>query len=366
MFFIGPILFGLAFYAYSGAQPFLLLFWCWLAIIWRRYLWANKKMALLAMGVPVLTLLPTFYVMLRGGGSGMGRFNTLSVLKATDENGLLLPLAVRAFIFVKNYLSHFSPQFLFFTGDALPRHALPGFGVMLHIEMLFLIAGIYRAYRRRSSGDLLLLGWFLLMPFSAALTREGIPHALRTLHALPCPQILSAIGAVELMDWFRTKNKPILGKALIALTMLNVLAVAFSLFCVFPRRSAPWFEAGIAEAVKAAGAGRIAILSGGVQNGGNLPYYYELYHFHTKTDPVRLRDAQSVPEGGVFIAPPGTPPGRMLQTSADALLLSALDYHSGYAQILQENGWKVTPIFLPPDLLHPEPAEFLWVAKKTE
>ena len=284
--FLAPILFGLAFYAYSVCAT--------ISVIvsgagWRSSgdvtCWRTKKEPCWRWVMLALVLTPTFYVMLRGGGSGMGRFNTLSVLKATDENGLLLPLSIRAFIFVKNYLSHFSPQFLFFTGDALQRHGLPGFGVMLHIEMLFLIAGIYRAYRRKSPGDLLLLGWFLLMPFSAALTREGIPHALRTLHAIPCPQILSAIGAVELLDWLRGKNRPVLAKALVALTGLNALAVAFSLFFLFPRASAPWFEAGIGEAIKTAGAARLVVLSGGVQNGGNLPYYYELYHYHKKNRP---------------------------------------------------------------------------------
>lgn len=358
----GAVAFGLAFYAYSGAQPFLLLFWCWLAVVWRRELLARRKMVLAAAAVLALTLLPTFYSMLRGGGAGMGRFNTLSVFKAADEAGNLLPLAARALLFIKNYLSHFSPQFLFFTGDALPRHGLPGFGVMLHVEAVFLIAGILRATHRRAPGDLVLLGWFLLFPFSAALTREGIPHALRTLHAVPCPQILSAVGAAAITDWLRAGRRPVLAAFPGALVCLNALAIVFSLFLVFPRWSAPWFEAGIGEALHLTrGAGRTVVISGGAQDGGNLPFYYELYYYHAVADPRALLKAGTPLNANPVLLPPGTDPADALSLLPGALVVSALDFRNGYAAVARGQGWTARPVLFKPSLTHPEPAEALWV-----
>ena len=81
---------------------------------------------------------------------------------------------------------------------------------------------------------------------------------------------------------------------------------------------------------------------------------------------MKLRDARAVQDGGIFIAPPGMPPEQILHTSADALILSAFDYRNVYAQFLLANGWKSTPLFFPSDLLHPEPTEALWVAKKQQ
>jgi hypothetical protein len=188
-------------------------------------------------------------------------------------------------------LAHFSPQFLFLSGDHLDRHGVRGFGAMLHVELLFLAVGIYTALKRRSTADRFLLGWFLLYPLSAALTNEGVPHALRTLHAVPCPQILSAMGVVAALDWARRRWGAMAKWAVAALVAADALAFAVVLFVYYPHYSAPAFEYGVREALAVARAQGRAAQSDYriyVPADNGIPLVPELYYFHERTDPRLL------------------------------------------------------------------------------
>jgi 4-amino-4-deoxy-L-arabinose transferase-like glycosyltransferase len=289
---LGVLWFGLAFYSYSGARPFLLLIWAWMIFLWRREIWRERRTALRIAPLAILALVPTFYAMLGQGAAGMGRFQRLSVF-AMDA-----PLLERVGVFLMNYLAHFDPRFLFVSGDALPRHGLPGFGVLLHVELVFLTVGLIIAFRRRGRMNLLLLGWFVFAPVSAALTREGIPHALRTLHATPAPQLIGAIGAVAVADYLARKAA-LLRWIPPTATALNGAAVLFVLFVIYPAWSAPWFEYGAREAFQereravgarpVGGSPLVHIQAGGVPPGGNLPYCVEFYLYHARVAPELIQ-----------------------------------------------------------------------------
>jgi len=361
---LSALCFGLAFYSYAGAQPFLLLFWPLAVLVWKKPLLAQWKACLWALPVFALVLVPTLLATFGGGGAGMGRFSALSVF------GMGAPLTSKVLLFLKNYLSHFSPQFLFLTGDTLPRHGFPGFGVMLHVEAAFLIAGIYAALRRRTLADRFLLGWFLLFPFSAALTNEGIPHALRTLHAVPCPQILSAMGVVTVLDWLRKRWGVWARRAAVALVSLDAAALVFVLFLVYPRWSAESFEYGIREGIEMAwgrqgssppaSRGNLHVLVGGVLTG--VP---ELYYFHLRVPP---RDILERGFDGAPLReyPPHASPGKVLEQlrPGDALLMSSGAYPA-FAPALhpcalsQNGGFRSRPILLPNGFLRNEPSEIL-------
>jgi 4-amino-4-deoxy-L-arabinose transferase-like glycosyltransferase len=282
---------ALAFYTYSGARPFLLAFWTGVALLFWRGGWARRRALWPAALVFAAFLAPSLWAMLSQSGEGMGRFNRVSIFGAG-----LSPLGTAA-LFLQNYAAHFSPTFLFFTGDANLRHGVPGFGVLLALEAIWLPAGLcwmlLHRSGRRSHGNRLLLLWFLLFPVSAALTREGIPHALRTLHAIPAPQIVGAIGAVWCCDWLRRRSGRVLAAAPIALTTLNGAWLAVTLFTTYPQQSSPAFEQGIARAVM-----RFREVSGAdpansgarlyfVPGAGLLPVF-EPFLFHLRTDPAAL------------------------------------------------------------------------------
>ncbi|HKZ34420.1 MAG TPA: hypothetical protein VJ179_00935, partial [Patescibacteria group bacterium] len=141
---------------------------------------------------------------------GGPRFAHVAIVKRVvweKEADLYPPLLQRReiivpILFLKNYLSHFSPQFLFTTGDSNPRHGTGSFGVLYLWEGVFALIGLLTLSKKR---ELLLLfvPWILLFPVAASLTKES-PHALRSIMLLPIPQILAAWGiqSVEkLISW---------------------------------------------------------------------------------------------------------------------------------------------------------------------
>lgn len=106
--------------------------------------------------------------------------------------------------FLKNYTSHFSPEFLFEKGDA-PLHHAPGFGMMYFFDALFIILGLYyylRVYQTRES--LILPIWLLLSPIPAAVTWQA-PHSVRAEIILPTLQIFCALGLYGFLQKLRNE-----------------------------------------------------------------------------------------------------------------------------------------------------------------
>jgi 4-amino-4-deoxy-L-arabinose transferase-like glycosyltransferase len=95
--------------------------------------------------------------------------------------------------FVKNYVSHFSPNFLFLKGDSNPRSQIPGHGQLYFIDIPFLLLGLIAVFRNKKILYYLPLALILIAPIPAALTKES-PHALRSLLAAPGYAMLAALG----------------------------------------------------------------------------------------------------------------------------------------------------------------------------
>lgn len=345
------VLWGLAFYAYAGARPFLLLFWLGVAFLWRDAIRQRWKRNLRLGVLMLLVLAPTFYAMLSGG---MGRLDRLSVF--SGEGAFLLKCGR----FCLNYIRHFGPDFWFWWGDSLPRHSLPGFGMLLHVEIIFFAAGLLQAIRRRSRADKLLLLWLALFPVSAALTNEGIPHALRTLHAVPAPQMLAAIGIVYLSDKARATGRR-WADILKAAWTVNAAVLVIALFLFYPVYSAASFEYGIREGFRLAEPeGKLYVL-----NSPGLPYAWELYFYHAKTPPEVLR-RRGFGASRVRLLARQTPPGMIYDRMrpGDILLLSSVDYAQRFGAALPEGSrWESLPVLKPRMFFQISPAEALRVIK---
>jgi hypothetical protein len=105
--------------------------------------------------------------------------------------------------FLKNYLSHFSPSFLFVRGGDNYQFSVQNMGLMYALEAPFLIYGIWRI-RKYPSAAKLVIPWMLLAPIPAAITRES-PHVLRSIFILGSLQILVGLGIVDCVEWLRRK-----------------------------------------------------------------------------------------------------------------------------------------------------------------
>jgi 4-amino-4-deoxy-L-arabinose transferase-like glycosyltransferase len=138
-----------------------------------------------------ITVLPMALMLL--SGRLMGRYAEVGILsasyRATVPHWYSLPLVA-----VSNYLQHLSPRFLFWSGDANLRHSTQYFGELGWLEILAVgcaVALFIEAKFRVSEGVALMI-WCAATGFlPAALTWQGLPHALRSLSVWPFVAILS-------------------------------------------------------------------------------------------------------------------------------------------------------------------------------
>lgn len=100
--------------------------------------------------------------------------------------------------FIKNYTDHFSPGFLFFTGDVIQRNRIPETGLFYLSDFFFLAIGFVFLFKFQTSNFKLLALWLILAPIASALTFQT-PHALRA-HNLVIPMtIIISAGAYWLL-----------------------------------------------------------------------------------------------------------------------------------------------------------------------
>lgn len=105
------------------------------------------------------------------------------------------------FDFVKNYFSHFDPQFLFIKGDTNPRSQIPGHGQLYWFEIVLILFGLIAIIKSKKILYFLPLATLLIAPIPASLTRES-PHALRALLAAPSYAMIVALGVMFLREHF--------------------------------------------------------------------------------------------------------------------------------------------------------------------
>lgn len=222
------IFWGLSFYSYQSEKLFAPLLGLLLFAVFFKDLWKiPKKNFVVPVIVTFLIILPMlFYVV--GDSRALNRAKGTSIFSHQTEildqsakrliedkrNNNVLGLIINnrrvvySGIFVKNYLSHYDPVWLFFKGD-LPRHHPPNMGILYLWELPFILAGVISLLRGKylnKKYKLLIFGWFLIAPIPAALTFD-VPHAARSMNVLPIFQIFTAVGAVSVFQYLKTKLK---------------------------------------------------------------------------------------------------------------------------------------------------------------
>ncbi len=97
--------------------------------------------------------------------------------------------------FSKNYISYFSPRFLFLDGGTQYQFSVPKTGLIYSVNLPFFYIGlvILILLARKEKNYRLLLLWLLLSPIPASLTNESFA-VIRATTMLPIPEILISIG----------------------------------------------------------------------------------------------------------------------------------------------------------------------------
>ncbi|MEQ8541867.1 MAG: glycosyltransferase family 39 protein [Coleofasciculus sp. D1-CHI-01] len=148
---LSGLIFGLSLYTYSSARVFVPLFLMGLLVIYWRHLWENRKQTLIALVLFLLSFIPLFSFWI--SPEGMARATGSAATGLTFNPGTVL----------RYYLSYFSPDFLFFSGDPIPRHSPAKIGQLYYFEIVTVIVGLFYLLREHHPVKPILLLWLFLL-----------------------------------------------------------------------------------------------------------------------------------------------------------------------------------------------------------
>jgi 4-amino-4-deoxy-L-arabinose transferase-like glycosyltransferase len=213
---LSAIAFGLSMYTYSPARVVVPIFLLGLVCVFRDYLKSIRKQTLIATVIfgAIFSILFNFWI----SPEGMTRVKSLGGLISN-------PIQI-----IYNYLSYFSPNFLFFSGDSNLRHSPPGIGELHFIELITVVLGVFglvKNFNQKQKERNILLLWLLLYPIPAAFTAPG--HALRAIIGVPLFSIFSGYGYSILADILKIRKKVFYGFTI----SVMVASIAWFANCYF-------------------------------------------------------------------------------------------------------------------------------------
>src|SRR5579883_2783790 len=218
-------LLALAAYAYAPMRAQIALFLPALFYWQYRRGQLDKRAILFFLGSAFIFALPLIKATL--SGELQGRFQMLSVFSpyflSNQYHSTSRVYGILAFL--KNIAAHFSPGYLFLSGDRNLRHSTQDVGILGWVDDLAIVLFIVECIRTRlfkdwkMQGTLLLAFWgFVTGIVAASLTWEGIPHALRSFGGAPF--LVLATGLM--LRW--TVNSSAIHRGLLVCTAIAFMA----------------------------------------------------------------------------------------------------------------------------------------------
>lgn len=230
-----------------------------------------KYYILISIAVLMLSVLPIFRLFVYDAG-----ISRIQVVGSADAGS-----------FLKNYISHFNPHFLFVQGDNNLRHQQMGFGQLYFPEVFLLATGFIYILRINKKYKWLPIILILLAPVPAAITKES-PHALRSLSIVPFISMISAMGVNMLRSHLNHRSH--LDKVfnlIIVLIMLGFFLNYFISFLnIYPAQSSKEWQYGYKKIFMEAGLNKKSTIL--ISDKDGQPYIFAL--FYLKHDPQKFRD----------------------------------------------------------------------------
>lgn len=203
--------------------------------------------------------------------------------------------------FAQNYISSFSPDFLFDKGGEKLVHNIGSFGYLYLIDSLLIVTGIIFILRKREDAFKILLIWLFVSPIPSALTKDS-PNATRLYIMMPLYVLFSANGAYYLM--YTPKNlklKLLISSFLIIMFLINFIYFIDAYFIHFNTQRSRFWRYGQREAVQLTKKyPDYQVIYRGPEN---FPYIYFL--FYNAYSPVNFQNEVKYypynPEGFLYV-----------------------------------------------------------------
>lgn len=219
---LSAVTFAISVYTYNSARVFTPLFLLAVFLTNYKLLFLKKKNVLIAIAIFITLMIPVVQFVFSGAGSA--RYKLVSI---TDDPGLVLRInetrrnsnlpipfphllynkvTFTSFYFIRNYISHFTPDFLFLSGAPHKQHHVQGMGELYLFQAPFLYLGFLLMFQKKERYRWLIIIWLLLSNVPVSVTRDSIPHALRTLIAVPTYQLVTAYGGYYFYLWLKDRS----------------------------------------------------------------------------------------------------------------------------------------------------------------
>lgn len=155
-----------------------------------------------------------------------GAINQINELQSQYPRILVNKATFFTYLAVKNYLSHFNPNFLFINGSTNYQFNLQSFYLLYPLLLpLFLIGLFYLLKNYKKLEHLSLLFLLLASPLPSAITRDA-PHTLRSITFIFISTLLVALSTQAF------KSKKIFSQAV---TLIIIISLALSQYQFWPK-----------------------------------------------------------------------------------------------------------------------------------
>ncbi len=218
---ISSIFFTFAIYSYFPARIFIPLVGIFLIIFYIKFFLSHLKITVLCVYIVGILLTPMIIHLLNEGGA---RWEQVSIFAQDDS------LQYQLSHVVNNYISHFSPNFLFITGDSgmngqfITRHSVRGMGELYYFQSILLIIGAFILYKKSRKSFWLIIFLLIVYPVGSMFTIDQSAQATRSSIGIIPLTILSAFGIYPIL-YMKKKSRNII----LILSSL-VLFISFSLY----------------------------------------------------------------------------------------------------------------------------------------
>jgi hypothetical protein len=246
--------FALTPYIYSTATLFVPV---WIACL---YFMFNRPRIRLSSLVPLLLVAPFIFSLFFGkAGERFGKVGLFTNKETIDEIVNLRTeskspaerlFANKVVFTVKkissNYLSAFSPEFLFLKGDVTARHSLQYIGQLYPIWAPFLLFGLIYLIKQK---QYFWLVWLAIAPIPSALTFDGANHATRLFLMIPPLAVSVGCGFLFFKDIFSHKVFSLLYLLFWIVFIVQFADVTNYYFFHYETKTWRWWHSGFKEAL---------------------------------------------------------------------------------------------------------------------
>jgi len=259
--------FVISVYTYNAARVFTPIFLFILVLIYRKEVFKNIKVFALGLTIFIVSMIPLVNFFFSGQATAR-----LKLVSITDDPGFVqrvnkargatnLPAPIPrlihnkvthfAYVFAGNYLSHFTPDFLFINGAGHKQHHVQGIGEFYAVQAPFILIGVYFLFKGKNKWRWLIISWLLLAFIPVSITVDSIPNALRTVLAVIPYEIICAYGFWKGYELFGKKKllKIILVGVTLVLLLLQMKSYLNNYYNIYPKLYSRDWQYGYRQAV---------------------------------------------------------------------------------------------------------------------